>query len=101
LQRRGADLSLSRAALRGNAPTAFSVITPRTQRRTRIAVMGPVPTERSSGLAARLLDDATEQARVRGERSLELEVFSTNARASDSAGWTRQPLRQWLMRRAL
>ena len=82
LQRQGVDLSRSRAALRGDVVTAFILITPRTQRRTRIAVMGAVPTERGSGLAARLLDGAIEQARLLGERWLVLEVFSTNPRAA-------------------
>jgi ribosomal protein S18 acetylase RimI-like enzyme len=81
LQRQGVDLALSRAALRGPTVAAFLLMTPRTQRRMRIAVMGALPAERGSGVAARLLGDAMDQARGRGDHTLELEVFSTNARA--------------------
>jgi ribosomal protein S18 acetylase RimI-like enzyme len=104
LQRQGVDLSRCRAALRGSVVTAFILITPRTQRRTRIAVMGAVPAERGSGVAARLLDEAIGHTRAHGERWLELEVFSTNARAvalyrargfepvCDLVGWRAEPV---------
>jgi hypothetical protein len=75
LQRQGADLSRSRAALRSDAVTAFILITPRTQRRTRIAAMGAVPAERGSGRAAPALpkahaDGATVAARWRNHARL-------------------------------
>jgi ribosomal protein S18 acetylase RimI-like enzyme len=81
LQRQGVDLAMSRAALRGPIVTAFLLTTPRTHRRTRVSVMGALPLERGSGVAAHLLDEAAAAARARGERWLELEVITTNLRA--------------------
>ena len=81
VQRQGVDLAASRAALRDAAVVAFSMITPRTQQRTRIAVMGAVPSERGSGVAASLLEEAIANAQARGDHWLELEVFRTNHRA--------------------
>lgn len=79
--RQGAELSLGRVALRGDEVAAFLLVTPRPPGRSRIAVMGARPAQRGSGVAAGLLDGATEAARERGERSVELEVFAQNPRA--------------------
>lgn len=92
VQRQGADLARSRAALRGDEVVAFGLVTPLAPvphavphaapaARSRIAVMGARPAERGSGVAARLLDGLVDEARARGERSIELEVFAQNPRA--------------------
>jgi ribosomal protein S18 acetylase RimI-like enzyme len=81
VQRQGIDVSMSSVACRGNVVVAFATITPRPFQRTRIAVMGARPTERGSGAAAQLLDQAIAASNARGDRWIELEAFAQNERA--------------------
>jgi ribosomal protein S18 acetylase RimI-like enzyme len=81
VRRQGCDLTLSFAALQGDAVAAFALITPRPLQRTRVAVMGARPEARGTGIAARLLDEAIAAATARGDRWIELEVFAQNERA--------------------
>ncbi|MBL8782837.1 MAG: GNAT family N-acetyltransferase [Alphaproteobacteria bacterium] len=81
VRRQGIDVSLSSVACRYDAVVAFATITPRPLQRSRIAVMGARPTERGSGAAARLLDEAIAASEARGDRWIELEAFAQNERA--------------------
>ncbi len=81
VRRQGIDVAMSSVACRGDVVVAFATITPRPLQRTRIAVMGARPTERGSGAAAQLLDDAIAASQARGDRWIELEAFAQNERA--------------------
>lgn len=71
--------------------------------RTRLATMGARPDARGAGHAPRLLDAVIGEARARGDRTIELEVFARNARAlalyrsrgfepvAELHGYTRRP----------
>ena len=71
--------------------------------RTRLATMGARPDARGAGHAPRLLDTVIGEARARGDRTIELEVFARNARAlalyrsrgfepvAELHGYTRRP----------
>lgn len=80
LARQGADLALSRAALRDGAVLAFALVAPRAGR-WRLATMGALPAARGSGAAPALLDDVLARAHAAGQPAVELEVFAQNERA--------------------
>jgi len=80
--RQGADLSLSRAALRDGRLLAFALVAPRPEiGHWRLATMGAVPEARGSGVAPALLDDFIARAVAAGIRGVELECFAQNERA--------------------
>lgn len=81
LSRQGVDLGLSRVGVTDDLVISFALVTPRSNDRWRIAVMGARPEARGTGIAPRLLDETIAEAQVRGLRSIELEVFEQNARA--------------------
>ncbi|MDZ4866632.1 MAG: GNAT family N-acetyltransferase [Alphaproteobacteria bacterium] len=81
VRRQGIEIAMSSVACRGDIVVAFATITPRPFQRTRIAVMGARPTERGSGAAAQLLDQAIAASEARGDRWIELEAFAQNERA--------------------
>ncbi len=88
LRDRGVDLPLSTLLVRAGEVHAFALLTPRPQKRTRIALFGTVPGQRRSGLAAQLLDAVLARANVRRETSVELEVVAQNHPAM-KACWAR------------
>lgn len=81
LHRQGVDLELSRVAIEGGRVTSFALVCPRADDRWRIAVMGSRPEARGTDTAPRLLDETIKDARSRGIRFVELEVFAQNERA--------------------
>lgn len=82
LGRQAADLTLSRAALRGDRLLAFALVAPRPEiGHWRLATMGAVPEARGSGAAPALLDDLIARAAAAGMRGVELECFAQNERA--------------------
>lgn len=82
LGRQGAQLPLSRVALRGDDVLAFALVAPRSGLGTwRLAMMGAVPAARGSGAAGALLDDFIARAGAAGMRAVELECFEQNERA--------------------
>jgi ribosomal protein S18 acetylase RimI-like enzyme len=104
LARQGARLSASRVVTDGAGQVlAFALVAPLAQHRTRLATMGARPEARGAGHAPRLLDLVTSEARTRGDRTMELEVFARNARAlalyrsrgfetvAELHGYTRRP----------
>jgi GNAT superfamily N-acetyltransferase len=80
LDRQGADLGRSRVVVEGDEVTAFALIAPMPGR-SRLAVMGARPAARGTGAARQLLDLVVEEARARGDASMELEVFAQNTPA--------------------
>ena len=82
LGRQAADLTLSRAALRGDRLLAFALAAPRPEiGHWRLATMGAVPEARGSGAAPSLLDDFIARAAAAGMGGVELECFAQNDRA--------------------
>jgi ribosomal protein S18 acetylase RimI-like enzyme len=82
LGRQGADLSLSRVAVRGEQVLAFALVAPRPEiGHWRLATMGAVPQARGSGAARVLLDDFIARAAAAGLPGVELECFAQNERA--------------------
>lgn len=82
LARQGAQLALSRAALRGGKVISFAFVAPRPELGSwRLAAMGSVPEARGSGAAAALLDDFVQRAAEAGMQRVELECFARNERA--------------------
>lgn len=81
LFRQGVDLGLSRVGVTGEQVISFALVTPHSNDRWRIAVMGARPEARGTGIAPRLLDETIADAQARGLRSVELEVFAQNTRA--------------------
>lgn len=80
--RQAADLTLSRAALRGDRLLAFALVAPRPEiGHWRLATMGAVPEARGSGAAPALLGDFIDRAAAAGMRGVELECFAQNERA--------------------
>jgi ribosomal protein S18 acetylase RimI-like enzyme/predicted GNAT family acetyltransferase len=76
----GIDLNLSQVAYRHDAPVGFALIA-RQGWASRVAVMGIVPEAQGQRVGWQLLVTLVEQARARGERMMELEVFEQNTRA--------------------
>lgn len=104
LARQGVRLSASRVVTDGAGQVlAFALVAPLPQHRTRLATMGARPEARGAGHAPRLLDLVIGEARTRGDRTMELEVFARNARAlalyrsrdfetvAELHGYTRRP----------
>jgi ribosomal protein S18 acetylase RimI-like enzyme len=103
LARQGVQLAASRVVTEGGQVLAFALIAPLPQHRTRLATMGARPEARGAGHAPRLLDLVITEARTRGDRTMELEVFARNARAlalyrsrgfetvAELHGYTRRP----------
>lgn len=81
LFRQGVDLGLSRVGVTDEQVISFALVTPRSNERWRVAVMGARPEARGTGIAPRLLDETIADAQARGLRSVELEVFAQNTRA--------------------
>lgn len=76
----GIDLRYSRVALRGDEPVALGLIARRGWT-CRLAAMGVVVAARRSGVGRALLSTLVEEAGVRGERRMVLEVIEQNAPA--------------------
>jgi GNAT superfamily N-acetyltransferase len=76
----GADLSYSYFARTDARLTGFAYIN-RTGNVSRVAGMGVVPTARRTGLARRLLVHLLEEARIRGDQAMLLEVIEQNPAA--------------------
>jgi ribosomal protein S18 acetylase RimI-like enzyme len=104
LARQGVQLAASRVVSDGaGVVLAFALVAPLKLHRTRLATMGARPEARGAGHAPRLLDTVISEARARGDRTLELEVFARNARAlalyrsrgfepvAELHGYTRRP----------
>ena len=103
LARQGVSLAASRVVTGGGQVLAFALVAPLRLHRTRLATMGARPEARGAGHAPRLLDQAISEARARGDRTIELEVFARNARAlalyrsrgfetvAELHGYTRRP----------
>ena len=82
LARQGVQLAASRVVTDGVGQVlAFALVAPLKLHRTRLATMGARPEARGAGHAPRLLDQVIGEARARGDRTMELEVFARNARA--------------------
>jgi ribosomal protein S18 acetylase RimI-like enzyme len=104
LARQGVQLAASRVVTDGVGQVlAFALVAPLKLHRTRLATMGARPEARGAGHAPRLLDQVIGEARARGDRTMELEVFARNARAlalyrsrgfetvAELHGYTRRP----------
>ncbi len=103
LARQGVSLAASRVVSDGAQVLAFALVAPLPLHRTRLATMGARPEARGGGHAPRLLDTVIGEARARGDRAMELEVFARNARAlalyrsrgfepvAELHGYTRRP----------
>ena len=104
LARQGVQLAASRVVTDGGGQVlAFALVAPLKLHRTRLATMGARPDARGAGHAPRLLDTVISEARARGDRTIELEVFARNARAlalyrsrgfepvAELHGYTRRP----------
>lgn len=104
LARQGVQLAASRVVTDTTGQVlAFALVAPLKQHRTRLATMGARPEARGGGHAPRLLDRVIGEARARGDRTMELEVFARNARAlalyrsrgfetvAELHGYTRRP----------
>lgn len=83
LNRHGVAPELSRAIVQDERILAFALVGRMDAGggRERIATMGATPSARGTGMAPRLLDEVLGEARARGARSVELEVFVRNPRA--------------------
>lgn len=82
MRRQGIDLAASRVVAQGDRIVAFALVAPLPDGRTRLATMGARPAERGSGAARALLAQVIADARERGDRWIELEVFAQNSRAA-------------------
>jgi ribosomal protein S18 acetylase RimI-like enzyme len=80
LLRQGVDLEASRVVTDGPVVLAFALVGRRSTS-ARLATMGARPEARGTGAAPALLDRMIEDARARGDASVELEVFAQNPRA--------------------
>lgn len=76
----GIDLNFSMIAYHEDAPVGFALIA-RQGWTSRIAAMGIVPEAQGKQVGYQLLLELINQARLRGDRRLELEAFEQNTRA--------------------
>ena len=88
----GVDLAASRVAVRDGSPVAGALVARRGWS-ARLAGMSVVPEARGTGVGRALVDRLLDEARTRGERTMELEVIEQNApavRLYESAGFQRR-----------
>ncbi len=76
----GINLNLSTLAYRDETPVGFGLIA-RQGWTSRLAAMGIAPEAQGQQVGYHLMTDLIEQARLRGDRHIELEVFEQNVRA--------------------
>ena len=82
IAREDVDAGISEVFFDGGRPAGILLVARRGDR-SRISALGVGPTIRSKGFGRRVMQEAMNAARSRGERQLILEVINSNAKARD------------------